>query len=95
MRRLRISVLFRIGILGLLAWGVVIGLASIAPIWAFVGVRTTTLVVPVLVAAGFAALFVGLVCLLAASVWAGGAFVHRRARRPVIERTDATAKRES
>jgi hypothetical protein len=84
MRRVSISVLFRLGLLGLLAWVAAIAVASIAPLWAYVGVRATTLLVPALVAVGFAALFLGLLCLLAASTWACGAFVHRRLRRPTI-----------
>jgi len=75
------ALLFRVGLVGLLTWTIAILLASIAPIWSFVGVRATTLVVPFLVAAGFAALFVGLLSLLAAIVWAVGAHVHRRWRR--------------
>ena len=70
--------------LGLLTWVVAIVLASIAPIWVFVGARTTTAVVPFLIAAGFGALLFGLLALLAASIWAVGAFVHRRLRRPTI-----------
>jgi hypothetical protein len=95
MRRLSITILLRLGLLGLLTWVVVIGLASIAPIWAFVGTRTTTIIVPVLVAGGFGALFVGLLALLAASLWAVGAFVHRRLGRPTIERVAATDERQN
>jgi hypothetical protein len=84
MRHLSVSVLFRVGLVGLLVWLIVIVLASIAPVWTFVGVRATTLIVPFLVAAGFAALFLGLVSLLVASIWAAGAFAHRRWPRRTI-----------
>jgi hypothetical protein len=82
MQRLSVAVLLRFGIAGLLIWVILIVLASIAPIWAFVGVRATTAIVPLLVAGGFGALFGGLLALLAASIWAVGAVVHRRLRRP-------------
>jgi len=82
MRRLSIAVLLRFGVAGLLTWVIVIVLASIAPIWAFVGTRATTAVVPLLVAGGFGALFGGLLALLAAFIWAVGSFVHRRLRHP-------------
>jgi hypothetical protein len=84
MRNLSITVYFRLGLAGLLTWLLVIVLASIAPIWAYVGVRATTLIVPVLVAAGFAALFVGLVALLAGSILAAAAFARRRWPRRTI-----------
>ena len=84
MRRLSISVLLRFGLVGLLAWVAAVAVASIGPIWAFIGVRATTFVVPVLVAVSFAALFLGLLCLFAASIWTCGVFVHRRLRRPTI-----------
>lgn len=74
--------LFRVGIAGLLAWVIVIVLASIAPIWKLAGVRTTTSVVPVLIAVGFAALFAGLLALLAACVSSAVVLVRRRLQRP-------------
>jgi hypothetical protein len=84
MRHLSISIFFRVGLVGLLVWVIVIVLASIAPVWAFVGVRATTLIVPFLVAAGFAALFLGLVSLLVASIWAAAVFARRRWPRRTI-----------
>ena len=84
MRHLSISAFIRVGLVGLLVWLIVIVVASIAPLWTFIGVRATKLIVPFLVAAGFAALFVGLVSLVVASIWAAGAFAHRRWWRRAI-----------
>jgi hypothetical protein len=93
MRQLSISLFIRLGLAGLLTWLLVIVLASIAPVWSYVGVRATALIVPVLVGAGFAALFVGLLSLLVGSVWAAAALVRRRWLRRTIQRGVAADNR--